>query len=545
MNSLFQRAALAALALSFCPAAFGAELWPDLSKPPSGLGGGEKDAAVIVGAENYLLVAKVPGARDNAQAWHAYLADSLKVPTHKISLLRDNEATVEKMRRFAAKAAADVEPGGTLWFVFIGHGTPSKDGSDGMLVGADAQQDADSLFARSLPRAELLSILNKGRQAKTVVLLDACFSGRTPSGEPLLPGLQPLVLAASAAKGDGRTILLTAAKSDQFAGPLPKSSKPRPAFSYLALGALRGWAADAEGRVTAGAIVDFALRALSLDKGRVQTPELSAGAGSVVLGRGREPAPDFSRIDRQSESAAALSGPAPIPGKGGVEWISLPGGAFLMGDEGTSQRRVQVKPFLMARTPVTRKQYAACVEAGGCSALSSKMQFLDRDAPEDAPIGYITWEEAAQFSAWVGGRLPSEAEWEYAARSAGKPYPYPWGYEKPTCKRTVYGRNDDPDCHKGVLPVVCSRPRGNTEQGLCDMIGTFREWTADWWYAAAEAPPGELPQLSGPAQVKTEHRVLRGGLGVESDRSDTGAAFRAPSLDRSSGRTGFRPVRDP
>lgn len=288
------------------PQARAGDLWPDLSAQPHTSGGGERDAAVIVGVENYAFVAKVPGARANAEDWQAHLTAALKVPSHRVALLRDNEATDSKMRKFAARAAAEVQPGGTLWFVFIGHGAPSKDGKDGVLVGADAQQDAEGLYARSLCRGEILDLLAKGRQARTVVLLDACFSGRTSSGEALAEGLQPLVVAKGPAGNlDGRTILLTAARSDQFAGPLPRAGRMRPAFSYLALGALRGWAADAEGRVTASALVDFTVRALALDKGRIQTPELTAGSPAAVLGLGRERAPDLARIDREGGGGEA------------------------------------------------------------------------------------------------------------------------------------------------------------------------------------------------------------------------------------------------
>src|SRR5579885_1891333 len=108
----------------------GEDGWPDVSAPLSTVGGGEKDAAVVVGIENYPFVAKVPGARRNADDWQSFLTDTLKVPLDKVALLRDNEASLEKLRRSAAQAAAQVLPGGTLWFVFIGHGAPSKDGKD-------------------------------------------------------------------------------------------------------------------------------------------------------------------------------------------------------------------------------------------------------------------------------------------------------------------------------------------------------------------------------------------------------------------------------
>ena len=167
----------------------------------------------------------------------------------------------------------------------------------------DAQNEADTLFARSLATDELLALLAKGQQGKTVVVIDACFSGKTPSGQPLIKGLQPLVahLDRPHVLG-GRAVVLSAAASDQFAGPLPRAAKMRPAFSYLALGALRGWAADGAGKVTAQGVIDFARRALSLAHDRTQTPELVQGAPATVLGIGRERAPDLGKIDRAESS---------------------------------------------------------------------------------------------------------------------------------------------------------------------------------------------------------------------------------------------------
>ena len=286
------------------PSSQAQESWPDLSSAPKAVGGGEKDAAVIVGVENYLVVEHVPGAKQNANDWQAYLTGTLKVPADRVVLLLDNEADVEGIRSAAIEKAAQVEEGGTLWFVFVGHGAPSKDGKDGLLVGVDAQQRASSVYSHSFSRNELLGILAKGKQAKTVVLIDACFSGKSSSGQALVAGLQPLITMRALPLGiDSRTILMTAAKSDQFAGPLPGGT--RPAFSYLALGGLRGWAADAQGKVTASSLVDYIRGALSLSRDRTQTPELSTPqTASVVLGKGHEAGPDLARLQRASAASA-------------------------------------------------------------------------------------------------------------------------------------------------------------------------------------------------------------------------------------------------
>lgn len=138
--TMFRLGVVGALLLAFRPHCSAASLWPGLSEPPKRLGGGERDAAVIVGLENYAFVADVPGARKNAEDWQAYLTETLRVPAERVALLRDNEATLEELRRYAAEKASEVGEGGSLWFVFVGHGAPSKDGKDGLLVGADAQQ---------------------------------------------------------------------------------------------------------------------------------------------------------------------------------------------------------------------------------------------------------------------------------------------------------------------------------------------------------------------------------------------------------------------
>jgi hypothetical protein len=274
-----------------------AALWPDLSNPPSGGKPHPDDAAVVIAIERYMAVPEVTGARRNANDWYRYFSSYLKIPASKLELLRDNEATVEKMRAAVARVAANVGPKGTLWLVFIGHGAPAKDGRDGVLVGADAQQDADGLYARSLPQKELLATLAKGRQQRTVVVLDTCFSGRTGQGAAIAKGLQPLIPVAGEVARQSSATVLTAGGASEFAGPL--NGIDRPAFSYLVLGAMRGWGDDnKDGTVTANEAVSYARQALSITvKGRTQTPELISPSPNLPLSEGaRDAAPNLSDI---------------------------------------------------------------------------------------------------------------------------------------------------------------------------------------------------------------------------------------------------------
>lgn len=328
-----------------------AAVWPRIAQVKE-IGGGARDAAIIVAAERYLFVPHVEGAARNGVAWFQYFANARGVPLERIAFLRNAQASVERIRKQAQRVASLVEPGGTLWFVFIGHGAAAKDGKDGVLVGVDAQQNADSLYARSLPRSELLALLKQTKAEQVVAVLDACFSGRTSQGAPLVPGIQPLIVtqepaptappvtsvatpaatpattppvapaptppsATSApvvAPATGpRILLFTAAAGDEFAGALP--GEHRPAYSYLTLGALRGWAdSDGDGDVSAQEVHRYTQRALgALVTDRSQTPSFE-GIARTKLARGWEKGPDLAAmVVGIGEGAHAKPAPAAAP----------------------------------------------------------------------------------------------------------------------------------------------------------------------------------------------------------------------------------------
>ncbi len=266
--------------------------WPDLSAPPPAENTGANDAALIVGIEDYLLVDDVPGAVANADDWYRYLKQTRGLPLGSAVVLRNHEATRESVLSEARDAAGRVRSGGTLWVVFIGHGAPSKDGQDGLLLGADVQQTAESVYARGVSQDELLDAL-QGSQADTILILDTCFSGKSTGGSALVSGLQPLV--PNYAVNRPSALLLSAGRGDQFAGPLPGAA--RPAFSYLLLGALHGWGdLDGNGMVTATEAVTYTQGALvETVRDRRQTPQ-AHGDGDVVLSMGRSAGPDLLEV---------------------------------------------------------------------------------------------------------------------------------------------------------------------------------------------------------------------------------------------------------
>src|SRR5262249_1044993 len=155
------------------------------------------------------------------------------------------------------------------------------DGQGGVLLGCDVQQSTDSLYARSLTQSDLLKALGAGKAAKTVLIVDACFSGRTEQGS-LVPGAQPVVIS-KAPPVPSKLLLFSAGQSNEFAGAL--AGLKRPAFSYLMLGALRGWGdGDGDGKVTADEAVTYArdtLRAVVTN--RNQTPDVQGNRKTILV----------------------------------------------------------------------------------------------------------------------------------------------------------------------------------------------------------------------------------------------------------------------
>jgi formylglycine-generating enzyme required for sulfatase activity len=306
---------LAYLLLVFCTVlsssdARAAVSWPDLSTPLPAQGGGTTDAAVIVGIERYATLPPIPGASANAAEWYSLLTVSRRTPQEHVTLLRDGEATRERILQAAKTAAGQVGPSGRLWFVFIGHGVPSRDGLDGVLVGADAPSTAEGVDARGLLLGDLLATLSGSKTEKRVMILDTTFSGKGPTGAPIVQGLRRLRMVKVPEPAKEWAVLL-AGRASQYAGQVPGLS--RPAFSYLLHGALRGWADfDKDGQVKVSDAYAFVVRALDytlLD--RRQVPQVyGTGYWFVLAENLREPRPDITPAGEppEEDELAELAG---------------------------------------------------------------------------------------------------------------------------------------------------------------------------------------------------------------------------------------------
>jgi formylglycine-generating enzyme required for sulfatase activity len=194
----------------------------------------------------------------------------------------------------------------------------------------------------------------------------------------------------------------------------------------------------------------------------------------------------------------------------GMVQLLVPAGEFLMGAADSDknadrdekpQHKVTLDAYWIDRTEVTRGQYERCVAAGKCAAL----KFGDASKP-DYPAE-VDWQSATAYCAWAGRRLPTEAEWEKAARGTDGRL-YPWGNATPDCKRANYGGGFSGDhCVGGTMPVG-SYPTGTSPYGALDMAGNAWEWVNDW-YDSMYYTNSPTNNPAGPQNG--QEKVLRGG----------------------------------
>ena len=172
---------------------------------------------------------------------------------------------------------------------------------------------------------------------------------------------------------------------------------------------------------------------------------------------------------------------------------------------------VELEAFWIYQTEVTTSQYRACVEAGACMP-PALLEFYHDPLFDDHPVVYVDWYSAEAYCAYAGGRLPTEAEWEKAARGTDGRI-FPWGDSVECGKANLKG------CTQGLTAPAGVFLEGASPYGVLDMAGNVGEWVADW-YAPEYYQVSPSVNPTGPEEG--EMRVARGGswknplLGVRS-----------------------------
>ena len=207
-----------------------------------------------------------------------------------------------------------------------------------------------------------------------------------------------------------------------------------------------------------------------------------------------------------------------------AEMIEIPAGTFVMGsatgavDEGP-EHTVQLDTYWIDKYEVSTVQYQACVDAGnceptgttaGCNSVASERS--------DHPINCVNWTQADTYCLWSQKRLPTEAEWERAAKGDGR-RPFPWGHEAPSHDLLNFNNN------VGSTTRVGSYPLGTSPFGLHDISGNVQEWTGDF-YAADYYTDSPTSNPQGPTEGVL--RVVRGAswkLGIPQEVLTTTVRF--------------------
>ncbi len=384
--------------------------------------------------------------------------------------------------------------------------------------------------------------------------LDPRVDNRFPSAAAFLAALEPIHHALAAGTVRSETTEKLAAETGTAGGSQDTEGKHRPGpappenppdTSTHQQGSIK--TRDTTIKTPSTVLKESQTRPVARVGGRwgvVAGCVVAVGLGSVLL-PGLLPGAARGGADQQVPDHPAQPNPAVVQRnpRDGAELVRVPAGEFQMGanelepglkSDSQPLHRVRIsRDFLLYRHEVTNGCYRKFLSE---HPKARKPEQLDdpQFGKEDLPVVGVTWKEADAYARWAGGRLPTEAEWEYAARGP-ESRRYPWGKEEPT-GRAIFQRSP-------YLPApVGSIPEGKSWCNAMDLAGNVAEWCQDWFgqnYYTQSDPVDPKGPSSG------TYRVIRGGSFAATAEELLNARRDLDAPRRWTSLTGFRVVIDP
>ena len=229
-----------------------------------------------------------------------------------------------------------------------------------------------------------------------------------------------------------------------------------------------------------------------------------------------------------------------VIGKDGAPQALIAGGIFVMGDDVESPRReIYLDRFFLDRYEVTVGRYAKFLQATGNLKNPDGWPGSNLENVAEFAVVGVDWHDAEAYCRWAGGRLPTEAEWERAARG-GDERKYPWGPGEPTAAHARFAISNSNAVYSDGLAQVGKHPSGAAPDGVHDLAGNASEWVADWY-----APAFARQQTRNPRGPETGNgKVVRGGGWMDPAQRITATKRMYLSPEQRTVDVGFRCARD-
>lgn len=492
-----------------------------------------RKVAIVVGVEQYssnLGFKPLYYAVDDAKL----IAQTLQQQGYKVQLLTDSQATRDAILDRIEQVGKTLPEGdGTLIFYFSGHGLAENNTNYLASFGAVAGR----LQSSALSLKEVEAEIRKTQAPRAVLFIDACR-------DPLPTGSKGANRGFIYEKSEGMKVLFATKFGEKS---YERDELKQGVFSHFLNRALRGQAAEADGLITFDSLTryvqqgtaDWTLEHLKTTQ-LPYTQDLKENFGVLVLGQTTPTAPPSSEPEPRPAAPTVVATPPTRPASPTNTrlpfepvMVSIPAGSFMMGcvegrddvDGGCEAdekpaHQVSLSAFQIGKYEVTFDEWDACERAKACPHAEDEGWGRGK-----RPVTNVSWNDITQnYIPWLNQqtgtryRLPTEAEWEYAARAGGESA-YPWGNSINCDKANYY------ECKPGGTVAVGSYPAN--VWGLHDTAGNVWEWVQDWYGADYyRSSPASAPE--GPSSGT--YRVLRGG-----------SWFSTPSGVRSANRHGDTP----